>query len=210
MRERDQPLAVLIGGATGVGKTTVAHALADKLGIVHVATTDSVREILRWALQDLRDSPVHVSSFEAAVAADRPAGDDDPLIAGFIQQAGLVLGGVGALLRRAAVEARDTIIEGVHLVPGELQPLTDSGTIVVPLVVAVDDVDAHRSYLVARSREASQRPADRYLSRFGEIRRIHDELGRRAHQFGVPTVHSTDLEQTVAEAMQSIEQARDQ
>lgn len=209
MLNRDRTLFVLVGGATGVGKSSIAEALARKLDIVHVATTDVVREILRWALQEVHTSPLHVSTFEAESVPDDPTGNGDALIAGFLQQAGVVLGGVRALLHRAAVEGRDTIIEGVHLVPGELDHLTESEAVVVPLVVAVDDVDAHRSYLVARSREASRRPPDRYLSHFGEIRRIHDELVRRAHQCGVPTVHSTDLERNVAEAMGIIQQGLD-
>src|SRR5205809_7944769 len=39
----DIPLIVLIGGATGVGKSNIATQLASRLGIVRVDDTDAVR-----------------------------------------------------------------------------------------------------------------------------------------------------------------------
>ena len=38
----DVPLVILIGGATGVGKSTIATHLAHRLGIVRVVATDGV------------------------------------------------------------------------------------------------------------------------------------------------------------------------
>src|SRR6266542_3446155 len=40
----DLPLVILIGGATGVGKSTIATQLAARLGIVRVVATDAFRE----------------------------------------------------------------------------------------------------------------------------------------------------------------------
>ena len=42
-----RPIVVLIGGATGVGKSTVATKLAARLGITRVIPTDTVREVMR-------------------------------------------------------------------------------------------------------------------------------------------------------------------
>src|SRR5262249_53573725 len=43
----DVPLVILIGGATGVGKSTIATQLAARLGIVRVVATDAIREVMR-------------------------------------------------------------------------------------------------------------------------------------------------------------------
>src|SRR5205814_9194495 len=40
----DVPLVLLIGGATGVGKSTLATQLAVRLGIVRETATDAIRE----------------------------------------------------------------------------------------------------------------------------------------------------------------------
>ena len=41
------PLVVLIGGTTGVGKSTLATQLATRLGIVRVVATDAIRDVMR-------------------------------------------------------------------------------------------------------------------------------------------------------------------
>src|ERR671924_1212459 len=43
----DVPIVVLIGGATGVGKSTIATQIAGRLGIVRVIPSDAVREVMR-------------------------------------------------------------------------------------------------------------------------------------------------------------------
>ncbi|MDP8961252.1 MAG: zeta toxin family protein, partial [Actinomycetota bacterium] len=64
-RRHNRPLFILIGGATGVGKSTVAEGLARRLEIVRVVSTDVIREVLRAAL-DLDNRPsLAVSTFEA-------------------------------------------------------------------------------------------------------------------------------------------------
>src|SRR5438093_4966739 len=43
----DIPLVILIGGGTGVGKSTVATQLAARLGIVRIISTDAIREVMK-------------------------------------------------------------------------------------------------------------------------------------------------------------------
>lgn len=193
------PLFVLIGGATGVGKSTVAEGLARRLGAVRVVTTDAVREILRGALPPEDVPALHVSSFEADDA--RAA-----TVTGFFEQVNVVAGGIRSLLERADVEQVDIIVEGVHLVPGAIQLPDRFNALVVPLIIAVDDVGVHRSYLVTRSHD-SRRPPDRYLDGFEQIRRIQREVMRRAREHGVPTLQPTDPQAAVDEAVRLVERS---
>ena len=43
----ERPLVVLIGGTTGVGKSTIATMLAARLGVNRVIATDVIRQVLR-------------------------------------------------------------------------------------------------------------------------------------------------------------------
>ncbi|HET7745629.1 MAG TPA: hypothetical protein VFK76_12910, partial [Gaiellaceae bacterium] len=43
----DEPLLLLIGGATGTGKSTIATEAAHRLGITRVTSTDFVRQTMR-------------------------------------------------------------------------------------------------------------------------------------------------------------------
>lgn len=197
-------MVLLIGGVTGVGKSTAAEGLARELGLVRVVTTDAVREVLRGALTEESHPFLHVSSFEAGATggfATAPGG----LMAGFLAQVELVAAGTISLIRRALVEGTDIIVEGVHLVPGAYRLPDELDAVVVPMIIAVDDVATHRSFLRARASE--DRPPDRYLAHLDEIRRIQSEVVRRAQEHGVPMVSSTTPSQTVAEALAVIDAA---
>ena len=80
LSDMDKPLIILIGGASGVGKTSLAINLASVLDIPRVVATDDIRQIMRLMLApDLMPS-IHDSSY-AAQAPDIPG--IDPNIAGF-------------------------------------------------------------------------------------------------------------------------------
>ena len=60
-----EPLIVLIGGTTGVGKSTIATEVAHRLGITRIVSTDSIREVMRGIFsQDLMPA-IYESAFNA-------------------------------------------------------------------------------------------------------------------------------------------------
>ncbi len=62
----DLPLVILLGGATGVGKSTIATMLASRLGITRVIPTDAIREVMRSMFTEDLFPSLHTSSFDAA------------------------------------------------------------------------------------------------------------------------------------------------
>lgn len=48
----DVPLVILIGGATGVGKSTIATQLAARLSIPRVFSTDGIREVMKSTVSE--------------------------------------------------------------------------------------------------------------------------------------------------------------
>ena len=78
------PLVILIGGATGVGKSTIATQLAARLGIVRVVATDAIREVMRSMFSPELMPSLHTSSFQAdAALREPPTRPADALIVGF-------------------------------------------------------------------------------------------------------------------------------
>ena len=196
----DRPLVVLIGGATGVGKSTVATQLAVRLGVVRVVATDSIREVMRAMFSEELMPTLYTSSFEADEALREPPPRSlDRVIVGFREQTAAVAVGVHALVERAAVEGTSVIVEGAHVVPGyfDLTPYADR-VVAVPVVLAVDDEDLHRSHFVVRSADAASRPFDRYQRGFQNIRRVQKYIRSQALTHNVPVVPNYSLDQALS------------
>ncbi len=194
------PLVVLIGGATGVGKSTMATQLAARLGIVRVVATDAVREVMRAMLTSKLMPTLYTSSFNADSALrEPPPRPADKVIVGFREQTAAVAVGVQALIKRAVVEGTSAVIEGAHVVPGffDLDPY-EGKVLAVPVVVTVEDEDLHRSHFVARSTDSSARPMDRYVTGFANIRRVQKYIKSQALTHGIPIIPNYSLDQALS------------
>src|SRR5665647_1439861 len=173
---RERPVIILVGGTTGVGKSTLASQLANRLGIVRIISTDSIRQVMRTFFSKALMPEIHYSSFDAGGAVRIPVGSNlNPNLVGFVEQVEMVTVGVSALVERAVTEGTSLVVEGVHVVPGYLPLTGGEQAIVLPLVVGVRDAELHRSHFLVREwKTDGQRPVQRYLANFDEIRRIQE------------------------------------
>jgi 2-phosphoglycerate kinase len=196
----DVPLVVLIGGATGVGKSTIATQIATRLGIVRVIPSDAVREVMRGLFSRELMPTLYTSSFDADSALrEPPTRTVDRVIVGFREQTAAVAVGLRALIERSAVEGTSVIIEGAHVVPGflDLDAFGDR-VLAVPLIVTVEDEELHRTHFAARSADSASRPFERYLRNFDNIRRVQKYVRSQALSHDWPVVASHNLDQTIA------------
>lgn len=196
----DVPLVILLGGATGVGKSTIATQIATRLGIVRVIPSDVVREVMRGLFSRELMPTLYTSSFDADSALrEPPTRTVDRIIVGFREQTAAVAVGLRALIERAAMEGTSAIIEGAHVVPGFLDlEVFSERVLAVPLIATVEDEELHRSHFVARSADSSARPFDRYIENFDNIRRVQKYIKSQALSHDWPVVPSYNLDQTIA------------
>lgn len=194
----DVPMVVLIGGATGVGKSTIATQLATRLGIVRVVATDAVREVMRALFSRELMPSLHASSFEAGSVLREPP-SREAVIVGFREQTAAVAVGISALLDRAAMEGTSVIIEGAHVVPGFLDlSAWQDRVLAVPLILTVEDEDVHRSHFAVRAGDHTGRPAGRYLEAFDNIRRVQRYIRSQALSHGVPVIPNINFDRSLA------------
>jgi 2-phosphoglycerate kinase len=199
VQELDVPLVLLIGGATGVGKSTIATQLAARLGIVRLVATDAIREVMRGLFTEDLMPTLYTSSFNADEALrEPPPRSADKVIVGFREQTAAVSVGIQALIRRAAEEGTSVIIEGAHITPGfvDLEPWQDR-VLAVPVIISVDDEDLHRGHFVVRGRETPTRPLDRYQKGFANIRKVQKYIKSQALSHGVPVIPNYSLDQAI-------------
>jgi 2-phosphoglycerate kinase len=204
LQELDLPLIVLIGGATGTGKSTVATEVAWRLGITRVTSTDFVRQTMRAFFSNEFMPSIHYSSFEAAGALRAPDEAVDAAVAGFLEQTRNVLVGVRAALERALEEGWSMVLEGVHLVPGLIPPPIGNA-MVVQCVLAIEDEDEHRTHFAVRDAGTDgARSADKYIRGFPEIRRIQDAIVARAERANVPVIENGNVEEAIGGVMELV------
>ena len=203
--ELDLPLILLVGGATGTGKSTVATDVAYRLGITRVTSTDFVRQTMRAFFSSEFMPAIHHSSFEAGRAtAGEDADGNRAVVDGFIEQTREVLVGVRAAIDRALEEGWSMVLEGVHLVPGML-PKQIEGALVVECVLSIDDAEAHASHFWIRDTDSDGvRPYEKYLDAFDDIRLIQTYILGRARKHGVPVIENGNIEAAIGEVMELV------
>jgi 2-phosphoglycerate kinase len=198
----DRPLVVLLGGVTGVGKSTIATLLANRLGITRVIATDQVRQVVRAFFSHDFMPAVHHSSFDVAQETSLGDGDADRTgtVEGFLQQVEDIAPGIDALIERAVWEGSRIVIEGVHLLPDVPSLSLRERAITVQALLAVRDEQAHRAHFYMRGLQAP-RPPERYLQAFDRIRALQDYLVERADAAGIPTIDEGGVEPTLKRVM---------
>jgi 2-phosphoglycerate kinase len=202
----ERPLVVLIGGTTGVGKSTIATEVAHRLGINRISSTDSIREVMRAIFSKDLMPAIYESAFSAWRGLRVPVPEGaNPVVVGFREQSAVVNTGVKALISRAALEGISMVIEGVHLVPGYLDPQKFANVRVVQLVIGVDDEQSHRSHFYIREAQThGTRPQRRYEDEFESIRLLGRYIESLAREHAIPVIYSHQLDQTIADVLESV------
>jgi 2-phosphoglycerate kinase len=197
---------VLIGGATGVGTSTLAADVARRLNIQSVIGTDSIREVLRRAISPDLLPILHKSSYSIEPEDLRvPVEEEEMVLFGFREQASQVAVGVEAIVDRGLKEGTNLVIEGVHLVPEVILGRYRDHPNVCPLVVYLSDEHVHRSRFYIRALgTAMRRPAEEYIAYFREIRQIHDYIVESAARVGVQAVENIAIENTSDAAVEIV------
>ena len=194
-QEPERPVILLLGGATGAGKTSLGLEVAHRLGIQRVLSTDSIRQIMRIMLSEELVPAIHRSSYEAG---EGESASGDPVIAGFRAQAATVAVGVRAMMDRAVAESSSMILDGVSIVPGMIDFGAYEHTAhVIFLVVATLSAEAYRNRFAARERDEVRRPQHRYAEHLERILRIQEHFLELADRYDIPIVDNDNFDRSV-------------
>lgn len=195
-----RPIIIILGGTTGVGKSTIAVEAAHRLGITRVVSTDSIREVMRAVFSKELMPALYESSFLAYKTLRFPFPSVmDPLVVGFREQTSVVAVGVNATIERAVKEASHLVMEGVHIAPGFVSidiPLNKA--IIVPIVITAEDPEQHKSHFYIRDIETGgMRNVERYRHYFENIRRIGEYVEELADEYGFAKISGLHVDTAV-------------
>lgn len=198
LRNSQKPLIILIGGASGVGTSSMAFELASRLRLKNIISTDMIREVMRKIVSKELSPVIHKSSFDAHESIRTPSIRIDSVIEGFISHVDVVNVGIEAIIERSAKEGISTIIEGVHIVPGFIRKdLMENNNIIV-FTLTVDDEEAHKQRFYSRCRQPwVKRPLERYMDNFGTIRKTQRFLVEQAKIHDARIINNVDINETI-------------
>ena len=171
------PRLLLISGASGVGKTTLAKAVAVELDFDRTASSDMIREVLRSTTTPSDSPALHRSTYSTGETGDA--------VTDWLDASAAVEGGVEAVVSRARREGIDLVIEGAHIIPSNriISDWTKQGGVAVGVALVIDNESIHEGRIVERESN-SHRGSARYLAAFNRIREIQSGLLIRAKVAG--------------------------
>ena len=198
LRASEKPLIILIGGASGVGTSSMAFELANKLRLKNLISTDMIREVMRKIVSKELSPVIHKSSFDAYESIRTPSIRVDSVIEGFISHVDVVNVGVEAIIERSVKEGISTIIEGVHIVPGFIRKdLMENNNILV-FILTVDDEEAHKQRFYSRCRQPwVKRSLERYMDNFETIRKTQNFLVEQAKIHNTRIINNVEISETI-------------
>ena len=167
------PRLAIIAGATGTGKSTLAHMIAHELGFSRCVSTDTIREVMRTS-SSLADFPaLHRSSYSRGETGD-PVND-------WLDSAEAVEKGIDAVIDRARTQGVDLVIEGVHIVPKSswLRDWREAGGRAIGIIATADAENQHREFIMKRE-AGTYRGSERYMLAFDRIRIVQRAIMERA------------------------------
>ncbi|MBR3214071.1 MAG: 2-phosphoglycerate kinase [Methanosphaera sp.] len=206
IKRSEDPLIILIGGASGIGTSSISFELANKLGIKNMLSTDMIREVMRKIVSKELCPTLFESSYTAAESLRTPAPPEfDKVLLGFKDHVETVSVGVNGVVERAIKEGISIVIEGVHIVPGFIsEELLDTPNVHM-FILTLSDEEIHKSRFYSRCRQLwARRPLKRYLKHFTPIRKTHDYIASEARIHHVPVIENIDVTNTIDSMIEHI------
>ena len=162
------PRLLIIVGTSGVGKSTMSAKLASALDFSKVASTDTVREVLRTQFTSSEKPSLHRSSFESAGGS---------AVEDWGATVDAVSDGVQAVIERALEKRGDLLLEGVHYSPNKdvIDKWREAGGIATGVVLYVTSENMHRG-MIANREKHNGKQVDHYLGNLDRIRVIQENL----------------------------------
>ncbi len=206
IRKCDEPLIVLIGGASGVGTSSIAFEVANRLGIRNMISTDMIREVMRKIVSKELLPTIYESSYTAYRSLRIPPPPEfDEVLIGFRDHVDTVSIGVEAVIERSLKEGISIVIEGVHIVPGFISEDLVKRHNVNMFVLTLQDEEIHKGRFYSRCRQMwARRPLKRYMNYFGAIRRTLKYFESQANKHHIPVIENIDVTTTIDSIIEDI------
>ena len=200
-----KPYVILIGSASGIGKSTIAAELAKKLNIKHLIESDFIRAVVRGIIGKEYAPALHSSSYDAYKNLRNKSqykNYEELVSAGFDEHASYVIPALEKIIQRAVTDYDDIIIEGVHLVPGLINTEQFKDYANIYFFVLSSDEQSHQERFVKRAIQIHR--GGKQLDFFKENRIIHNHLLNQAEVNNVNVITAEAIDNTIEQILSVI------
>ncbi|MBE6502728.1 MAG: hypothetical protein E7Z76_00330 [Methanobrevibacter sp.] len=204
-RDYRKPYVILIGSASGIGKSTIAAELAKTLNIKHLIESDFIRAVVRGIIGKEYAPTLHSSSYDAYKNIrnkNQYNSYNDLVSAGFDDHASYVIPALEKIIQRAITDYDDIIIEGVHLVPGLINIDQFKNYANIYFFILSSDEESHKERFVKRAIQIHR--GGKQLDYFKENRIIHDHLLNQARENDVNIITAEAIDKTLENILSTI------
>lgn len=185
-------LSIIITGAPGSGKTTIARHLSRKLPSFQCFGTDIIREVARTFVSKEKFPWFHSS----AVIADQYAPNGvDKVVWAYQSQSKLVNPCVNAIINRYRTENQNVILEGATLICKIGKEAADHDSI--KIVLNVSDEDQHYKQLLEQSELRSSYKS----ANFKKIRHLQEYFVSEAEKNNIIVIENKSIRNTVGQIL---------
>ncbi len=198
----NHPKIVLIGGIPGVGKTSIAGEIAKALDIDIVLSGDYLREFIRPFGDYAKFSVMSKSVYNAWTSFGER--NRENIVSGFLAQSEIMNAGISAVIRRAAGNGEDIVIEQLHFVPSQLGK--DLINQIIPIYLYIHDIDIHRNRLRERVNFThANSPGERLADQLDTYRFMMDYSLEESRSYGIRIFESSDYGKTLKDVLAFVE-----
>ena len=198
----NHPKIVLIGGIPGVGKTSIAGEIAKALDIDIVLSGDYLREFIRPFGDYAKFSVMSKSVYNAWTSFGER--NRENIVSGFLAQSEIMNAGISAVIRRAAGNGEDIVIEQLHFVPSQLGK--DLINQIIPIYLYIHDIDIHRDRLRERVNFThANSPGERLADQLDTYRFMMDYSLEESRSYGIRIFESSDYRKTLKDVLAFVE-----
>ncbi len=200
-----KPYVILIGSASGIGKSTIAYEISKALGIKYLIETDFIREIVRGIIGSDYAPALHKSSFNAyTTLRDTYNFDSETKLieAGFEEHATFVIPAIEKVITRSVKDKDSIILEGVHLVPGLINTKQFEDVANVYFFILTADEEAHKERFIQRAMAIKR--GGTQLDYFKENRIINEDLIQKANMLNIPVINNKNKDETTKNILRYI------
>jgi 2-phosphoglycerate kinase len=193
------PLFVALEGASGTGKSILSLELASILVITRIIGTDTIRQLMRQQTDKNQHPELFCHTYQTHEYKRVGPSSLDKIIRGYLAQCNVMRTEITGLIQRIVREGAPGLIEGVHIIPGQLSRLSSS----IIEVVIDPEKEVHQQMFVSKGLTEKLTTVDKNNSKrereFLATRKIHEYMKVQAQKNNVPIISFRDFEKATEE-----------